>query len=134
MKNPKHNKGGVECKCGRCNKYREWLKKIKNNMRVYISGAISERDKESVKKEFNAAENYLKKNGHLVVNPINLQSKSWVKNISRDIILISRCDAIFMLDSWYKSYGSQIERLTALKLNKKILTTNQVQSYGNQIN
>ena len=42
----------------------------------------------------------------------------WLKG---DLEIISRCDAIYMLDNWRDSKGAQIELKEAIRLGKEIL-------------
>jgi len=89
-------------------------------MRIYISGNISIGNAKKNLKKFFEAEKMLKSFGYEVVNPVRLNSDNWINNISRDIKIIAKCDAIYLLKDWKKSYGSKIEYLVAGKLKKQI--------------
>lgn len=92
-------------------------------MKIYISGNISSfGNSEQNVEEFYLVEDKLRKLGHKTVNPCKYESKSWAKNLARDILLIEKCDAIFMLKGWDKSEGAKLENGIANKLKKKILT------------
>lgn len=87
---------------------------------MYISGRIS--NNRSCCSQFEEAEKQWQKYGYEVINPCKLKRhKSWVKNITRDIRILEKCNGIYMLAGWEKSSGATIENMVAKKLNKKIL-------------
>lgn len=88
-------------------------------MKYYISGAISNVD--NYQSFFNIAENFLKREGHSVVNPcrISEEVQSRIENptyedyMRADILALLKCDAIYMLKGWKNSYGAKIEHAVA---------------------
>jgi hypothetical protein len=99
-------------------------------MIIYISGPIT--NNPNFEQEFAAAEQYLLKlfsnnDSVTILNPVSF-SKAVVGNqlsydnyLAIDTKLISLCTHIYFLKNWDKSYGCQIEYLTALKHNLTIL-------------
>lgn len=87
-------------------------------MRIYISGPITGVEPRLCAKQFNDAARRLKKNGHTVVNPIELDRKhgalgSWADFMKRDIKLLVDCEAIRLLDGWENSTGARLEQQLA---------------------
>nr|DAT91569.1 MAG TPA: N-deoxyribosyltransferase [Caudoviricetes sp.] len=99
-------------------------------MKIYISGAITDpttgKPRADFASAFNSAATYLKSLGHEPVNPADpsLASKAngtqWVDYIARDVKLVSECDGIYFLAGWMPSTGSQIEKLVAEHLGKRV--------------
>lgn len=84
-------------------------------MRIYISGAITGRPTDEYKAEFGEAERQLWDAGQEVINPARLDyicPDTFDHEDYMDIcmILIRKCDAIYMLPSWrHGSRGAQRE-------------------------
>lgn len=92
-------------------------------MKVYISGAISGWNPETVAKKFLDAENELKEKGYEPVNPLNNgldNTASWLDHMRVDIKMLMDCDAIYMLKCCYESKGAIIEQDLARKLGLKV--------------
>jgi len=82
-------------------------------MVVYISGGITGVEEHSIM--FDRAETILK--GHQIVNPSRFyKMKNWSAYMDYDLWVLSKCDAIYMMKGYKKSYGAQIELLYAKKL------------------
>lgn len=101
-------------------------------MKVYISGKISGMNHDEAQQRFLDAEEKLKAEGHAVFNPFAYSedkfgrpgSLKWEEYMMELLPFVSRCDAIYMLDGWQKSYGANIEYLWAIRCGKKILFEN----------
>ena len=99
--------------------------KQKNKLiKIYNSGRISGLSRENVVNKFAEADETIKAGGFLPVNPL----KSWVPewcpwlvHMAADIILLMRCDAIYMQKDWEQSRGARIEKKIAEKIGLKIL-------------
>jgi len=80
-------------------------------MRIYVSGAIS--GVENYKDAFDKAEEQLKADGHVVINPTKVEqiliNATYEEYMSIDMFLLSMCDAIYMLPGWQQSRGANRE-------------------------
>jgi hypothetical protein len=86
--------------------------------RVYLSGAMSGMPDLNFPL-FNKVAEQLRGLGWDVVNPVDINgdpSARWIDCIIADLRHVEKCDAIAMLPGWEKSFGAQIEHLTAQKL------------------
>ncbi len=89
--------------------------------RVYISGAISGRNKVDYLKEFDAAEDVLRAFGFRPFNPARRLLARWpLYNLfgyrfvlAADIYVLLRCDYIFLLPGWENSKGAKAEKMIA---------------------
>lgn len=97
-------------------------------MKVYISGKVSGLPFEEVYKKFEAAESELSNhwNGKLTpVNPVKLveqnDSYTWEDYMEKDIALLLRCQAIYMLTDWEDSKGARCEHALAKELGLRIV-------------
>ena len=92
-------------------------------MIVYISGKI--KNNENYEQEFRQADIWLKHQGHLTINPANLDmvcsSLSYEQYMAIDYKLVEIADAIFMIHGWQKSKGACAELQYAKSLGKKII-------------
>lgn len=91
-------------------------------MKYYISGKITGVESEAPVL-FEQAENYLRLQGHEVINPMKLNhqhDKSWHSYMKEDIKALCDCDAIFMLTNWTDSKGAIIEHTIAMYLGFKV--------------
>lgn len=97
------------------------------NKKVYISGPIT-CNKEHYKEEFEKAKKFLESKGYEVINPAEddyteevkkagiediWSQEAWLWYIKRDIDIVSKCDAIYMLLNFEKSHGAIVEKATA---------------------
>lgn len=89
-------------------------------MRIYIAGPITSKPK-TYKKSFAAAEKRLKALGFTVINPAALDNPKkpmdWIACMKRDIPLLLSCEAIYMLNGWWKSVGATLEHTIAEAMN-----------------
>lgn len=92
-------------------------------MKVYISGRVSGRPENEVRREFRAAEEKIRRFGLEAVNPIDNglpASADWEEHMGRDIAMLLRCDAIYMLPGWRDSRGAVLEFGIARYLKKRV--------------
>lgn len=105
-------------------------------MKVYISGKIGENiPSEKTMAKFRKAEDFLKKKGYDVFNPTTCENVTYAKQhtfdysdksfykmvLSLDLIDLSHCDAVMVLEDWHDSPGSKVEIMFAQSLNIPIL-------------
>lgn len=93
-------------------------------MKVYISGAISNRDPEEVRKDFERAEVLLKSLGWEVVNPLAnglTDAHTWEEHMRADLHLLLECDKIAVLPSWRESRGAMLEVFIATALGMEVI-------------
>lgn len=94
--------------------------------RIYIAGKITGLDRQEYIRRFLHAENMLIEKFE-IVNPIFLERLNLDDSLHRDAImeickiLISTCDAIYMLSNWESSPGARMERDYAKSLGLAIL-------------
>ena len=94
--------------------------------RIYIAGKITGLDRQAYIRRFLHAENMLIEKFE-IVNPIFLERLNLDDSLHRDAImeickvLISTCDAIYMLSNWESSPGARMERDYAKSLGLEIL-------------
>lgn len=94
-------------------------------MKIYISGKIT--DYPDYMDRFLKAEQYLRNEGYdEVVNPARIManfpaSTPYVDYIVMSLRLLDDCDAIYMLDNFYESYGARVERLYAMGRGMEVL-------------
>lgn len=81
-------------------------------MKVYISGKISGLPIREAKERFDNAQALLESCGLAPVNPMSKEmpeNATWEQHMVKDIELLLRCDAIYLMDNWADSRGAQIE-------------------------
>lgn len=81
-------------------------------MKIYISGAITGTN--DYMKRFKEAEEKLIEQGYDVINPAEINSHlpvntTWDDYMKMSLVMLSMCDAIFMLKKWRESKGACIE-------------------------
>jgi hypothetical protein len=90
-------------------------------MKIYISGKITGLDYNEAFAMFEAAEDVLKRLGHVPVNPMKKVSeqegKSWAEYMKEDIPILLECDGIYLLPNWRESRGARLERNIARELD-----------------
>ena len=83
-------------------------------MRIYISGKISGCPVREYLLRFSKAEQMLRAAGNEVINPASIglmfpESFRHSDYMDIDIMLLSKCDAIYMLNGWEESEGARQE-------------------------
>ena len=63
------------------------------------------------------------KRGHIPVNPANVVHEGWSykQYIDHDLILLSICDAIYMLEGWEESRGASLELNYAMTTGMQVI-------------
>lgn len=103
---------------------------IKRPKRVYISGKITGLSEKEWTENFEAAEKALTDAGYRVINPAKVKvDLDYQEYLTIDIILLGRCDAIYMLDNWQDSNGAKVERATAEALNLTVIDRSNREMY-----
>ena len=102
-------------------------------MKFYISGKIGENapSKDTLAK-FKEAEDFLKEKGHEVFNPTtsglglhaeslaraaNYDTSFYQEILLLDLVQLSQCDAVMMLNDWHNSPGTKVELMLAQALH-----------------
>lgn len=86
--------------------------------KIYLSGKITGLPINEVIAKFRAAEKKLQQLGYEPVSPLNngLPFESeWAEHVGKDISLLLRSDAVYLLPDYNDSRGSQIELCVALQ-------------------
>lgn len=92
--------------------------------RIYISGPISGYDLTEREKVFDKAEEDIRKNGNIPMNPLkNGLSANFDYSVHMrvDLANLLQCDAIYMLSGWNKSKGCQIEYQVAITCGIRVI-------------
>lgn len=93
--------------------------------RIYISGQITGLSKRRWYKNFEKVERRLLAAGYDVINPAkNMMNLTYDEYMAIDLMLLERCDAIYMLDNWRTSKGARKELTRARELNLEVLYEN----------
>lgn len=93
-------------------------------MRVYISGAISGREPNEVRKEFELAKRYLISEGYEAISPLANGLPwdcAWEFHMREDLRLLLKCQKIAMLPSWRESRGAMLEVFIATALGMEVI-------------
>lgn len=93
-------------------------------MKVYISGAISNRDPDEVRKDFERVEKLLSSLGWEVVNPLAnglTDAHTWEEHMRADLHLLLECDKVAMLPGWRESKGARLEVFVATELGMEVM-------------
>ena len=97
---------------------------------VFISGPMTGLSKEEYTRRFNDAEAMLKASGYKVINPSKFlicrypmlfRFVSYRLGLLYDLLWLSTCDYIYMLDGWQDSNGSSTEEFFASRTGIKRL-------------
>ena len=85
--------------------------------KIYISGKITGLPVQEAIAKFRSAAEKIRRFGFEPVSPFDnglpLEA-DWAEHIGKDISLLLRCDAIYLLDDYEKSEGARIELCIAL--------------------
>ncbi len=88
--------------------------------KIYIAGKIT--GLRDYKKRFDEAEEVLKKQGHIVVNPsIVPEGLVYDDYMNTCTAMLKACDTIYMLRNWKDSTGAKIEHQIAELSGKEII-------------
>ena len=95
-------------------------------MRIYISGPITGTD--NYRKRFEMAQAMLEEEGHTVINPTvfdgNVADFGYEEYMDLDLMLLSKCEAMYLLSGWESSRGANREYGYALAKDLIILREN----------
>lgn len=92
-------------------------------MRIYISGKITGLPISEVIAKFRSAEAKIRRFGFCPVSPLDNGlpfEAEWPDQMGKDVALLLRCDAIYMLPDWQQSDGATIEYLIARQRRMRI--------------
>ncbi len=99
-------------------------------MRVYVSGAISNRIRANRVRVFAEAAQRLRARGYDAVDPFSQQPSVdgglgrkafWRAAMRADLRRLVTCDSIYMIRGWRNSKGSRLERSIAQRLGMHIM-------------
>lgn len=89
--------------------------------KIYISGPISGRPMEEVKKQFEERAQVIRDMGMEPVSPLEVspheEGKSWGEHMMADLEALMNCDGYTMLAGWHNSPGAYIERIFANRMD-----------------
>ncbi|MDR1199928.1 MAG: DUF4406 domain-containing protein [Prevotellaceae bacterium] len=99
---------------------------VKEDKRIYISGAISGLDYGTAKAKFQNAETRLLTQGWIdIANPMKCKifkrHDEWSWQMGACLMMLLRCEAIYMLRDWSESKGARIEHAVATELGIEII-------------
>lgn len=92
-------------------------------MKIYISGKITGLPLKETRERFADAQALLDGIGFEAVNPMKKSlpaNATWEQHMVKDIELLFKCDAIYMMDNWIYSRGALIEYDIAKRLGLDI--------------
>ena len=87
---------------------------------IYVSGPVTKND--NATEQFEEADAFLRKRGHIPLNPIRIDAPhplkmgKWLYYMRKSVELLMKSDALFLLDGWEKSDGARIEFDLCVKL------------------
>jgi nitrogenase molybdenum-iron protein alpha/beta subunit len=88
-------------------------------MKVYIAGAIS--NNPNYKEQFAEAEEFLKKIGYTVLNPVKNLGFEYKDYIDMGLCELMKCDAIYLLPNYQESQGAMLEYQYAITVGLKMV-------------
>lgn len=87
--------------------------------RIYISGKISGEEEAACRAKFQTVQERLENRGFEVINPLELVG-DWnadrYEALSKCLIALQHCDALYMLPDWKDSEGARLEACFARKM------------------
>ena len=86
---------------------------------IYIAGAIT--NDQNYESHFDRAEQYLKEQGYIPINPIEPWGLEYKEYIDISLAKLKYCDGIYMLKGWNESKGAVLEHLYAQTIGLKIM-------------
>ena len=87
---------------------------------IYVSGPVTKN--KNATEQFEEADAFLRKIGHIPLNPIRIDAPhplkmgKWLYYMRKSVELLMKSDALFLLDGWEKSDGARIEFDLCVKL------------------
>jgi len=87
---------------------------------IYVSGPVTKN--KNATEQFEEADKFLRKIGHIPLNPIRIDAPhplkmgKWLYYMRKSVELLMKSDALFLLDGWEKSDGARIEFDLCVKL------------------
>ena len=88
-------------------------------MRIYLSGPIT--GVKDYRRNFREAAASIQSRGHTVFNPADGFGPMSLREIMRwDLLCLTDCDGIYMMDGWSGSGGAKIEHDLAIYLGMEI--------------
>lgn len=96
------------------------MEEQKTQKKIYLSGKIS--GDPDFKRKFEEKARELTELGYQVFNPaVHPDIFTWEQFMELDLLALSHCDSIYLLDDWKDSRGAQMEYDQALRLGKEIM-------------
>ncbi len=92
--------------------------------RIYISGRTNGLYVEGVLRKFRDAACFLGTQGHEAVNPFQCAREQWLDtadHVMRNMHVLRRCDAIYMLMDWQESAEAKVEKAFAESLGLEVM-------------
>lgn len=80
--------------------------------RIYIAGKISGLSEQEYHNRFKAATDYIGKQGHIPINPVDTSHFGLPYDMQMKLckILLESCNAIYLLSNWKDSFGAKQEK------------------------
>ena len=101
-------------------------------MKIYLSGKIT--GDANYRQKFGSMEKELLSYGYVVFNPAILPDGfEYEDYMDLDLLILSRCDAIFLMRDWKNSPGATREYEEAKRLGLRILTEEDLDNFTHNI-
>ena len=88
---------------------------------IYVSGPVTKNKNATT--QFNEADKFIRKIGHIPLNPIRIdpphpfKKDKWLYYMRKSVELLMKSDALFLLGGWENSAGARIEFDLCVKLS-----------------